>query len=384
MTDRKWFWTAAELMSTSLPAPKWAVSGIIAEGVTILAGPPKVGKSWLAANVGLDVASGDGVALGGIDVQQGDVLLLALEDTARRLQSRLHKMLAGRPAPERLEIATEWPALNDGGTEMIDRWLTAHPAARLVVIDVLAKVRGRSPSNGNAYAEDYSVVNELKTIADRHQVAFLVVHHVRKMAAVDFLEQVSGTNGIAGAADCTIVLTRLRGELAGELNITGRDVEEASYAMVWRPETGRWDLDGNGLAEASAAAQRAEISHGLGDRSVEIITFIGRHAEGVRAGQVAEHLEIDADKVRPYLNRLEKSGRIGSPSRGLYAPVTSVTSVTEPALNWKDAADHPDVTLVTVRATSEMPDQNQDVTLVTHITGQSADIENTKHNRGAA
>lgn len=377
MAERKTYWTAAELLSTLLPEPKWAVTGVIAEGVSILAGPPKVGKSWLAANIAVDVASENGVALGGIKVLQGDVLLLSLEDTARRLQGRLRKMLNGRPAPARLAIATEWPALDDGGIEQLDRWLTSHSGARLVVVDVLAKVRGRTTSNGNAYAEDYAVMNQLKMVADRHQVAVLVVTHVRKMGAVDFLEQVSGTNGIAGAADCTIVLSRSRGEFAGELNITGRDVEEASYAMVWRPDAGRWDLDGNGLAEASAAAHRAEISQGLGDRSVEIITFIDQHPKGVRAGQVAEHLQIDADKVRPYLQRLEETGRIDKPSRGLYTPVTSVTTVTAHPLGGNTPGL--DVTGATSSVTSEVPVQGHFVTLVTPVTGPPGDTKPCGH-----
>ncbi|ACV79819.1 AAA family ATPase [Nakamurella multipartita] len=322
------YWNAAELLATVLPIPKWAVSGVIAEGVTLLAGPPKVGKSWLALNLAVDVASDLGVALGGIDVQQGDVLYLALEDTARRLQGRLRKVLGEHPAPENLHIATEWPGLQDGGADQLDRWLRDHPAARLVVVDVLAKIRGISSANGNQYAEDYAVMNQLKMVADKHGVAVLVVTHVRKMASADFLEQVSGTNGIAGAADCTIVLSRTRGEVHGELDITGRDVEETKYAMIWRPDAGRWDLDGNGLAEAQAAARRAEITIGLGDRSTEIIDFIAQHPDGVRAAAVADHLAIDQDKVRPYLQRLEKSGRILKPSTGLYTPVTGVTTVT--------------------------------------------------------
>ena len=324
----KSYWNAAELLATTLPIPKWAVSGVIAEGVTLLAGPPKVGKSWLALDLAVDIAGTTKVALGGIDVQQGDVLYLALEDTARRLQGRLRKVLGDQPPPHRLHIATEWPGLQQGGAEQLDRWLTDHPDARLVVVDVLAKIRGISTNNGNAYSEDYAVMNQLKVVADRHGVAILVVTHVRKMASVDFLEQVSGTNGIAGAADCTIVLSRTRGEVHGELDITGRDVEETKYAMVWRPDAGRWDLDGNGLAEAQAAAHRAQITTGLSDRSTEIVEFIAQHPDGVKAKAVAEHLGIDQDKVRPYLQRLERTGRILKPSTGLYTPVTGVTTVT--------------------------------------------------------
>lgn len=393
--DRRTRWTAAELLAINLPAPKWAVAGIIAEGVTILAGPPKVGKSWLAANIAVDVASASGKALGGIDVQSGDVLYLALEDTAGRLQSRLRKMLGDDKAPTRLHLATEWPPLDAGGIPDLDTWLNGHPTARLVVVDVLAKVRGAGRRNGNAYAEDYEVINQLKMVADRHQVAVLVVTHVRKMAAVDFLEQVSGTNGIAGAADCTIVLSRPRSETSGALNITGRDVEEATYAVVWRPEVGRWDLDGDGLAEASSAARRAEVSSGLGDRSVEILAYLDQHPEGVRAGQVAEHLGVAADNVRQPLRRLTDTGRINNPRRGLYTAVTSVTSVTSLGLTSGNMADQnvtppsrvsrssePDVTPAGTNVTPTAdsvtdirPDQGLFVTVVTPVTGPPSDHE---------
>ncbi|WP_420123716.1 AAA family ATPase [Nakamurella sp.] len=364
----KSYWTAAELLSTTLPVAKWAVSGVIAEGVTLLAGPPKVGKSWLALNLAVDIAGDTGSALGGIDILQGDVLYLALEDTARRLQGRLRKVLGVQPAPHRLHISTEWPGLQQGGADRLDRWLTDHPGARLVVVDVLAKIRGLSSSNGNQYAEDYAVMNQLKVVADKHGVAILVVTHVRKMASADFLEQVSGTNGIAGAADCTIVLSRTRGELHGELDITGRDVEETKYAMVWRPDAGRWDLDGNGLAEAQAAAHRAQITTGLSDRSTEIVEFIGKHPDGVKAKAVAEHIGIDQDKVRPYLQRLEKSGRILKPSTGLYTPVTGVTTVTADVTDATPIEDFVDPETGTTVVSIEWVERDA-VTPVTDVTG---------------
>ncbi|MGI8701240.1 MAG: AAA family ATPase [Nocardioidaceae bacterium] len=94
-------WTAAELMACEFPEPRWAVPGIIAEGVTLLAGAPKVGKSWLALGLGIAVATG-GKALGALDVMEGDVLYLALEDPPRRLQDRLAKVLSGATATGRL------------------------------------------------------------------------------------------------------------------------------------------------------------------------------------------------------------------------------------------------------------------------------------------
>lgn len=91
-------WTADQLMAANFPEPKWAVPGILAEGVSLLAGPPKVGKSWLSLGLALAVAAG-GQAFDSVPVQGGPVLYLALEDTPRRLQTRMGKLLGGRRHP---------------------------------------------------------------------------------------------------------------------------------------------------------------------------------------------------------------------------------------------------------------------------------------------
>jgi hypothetical protein len=134
-------WTADRLMAEEFPAPRWAVPGLIPEGLTILAGAPKAGKSWLALNLALAIAGGTSV-LGEIQVDAGEALYLALEDTPRRLQSRMSKILGDQPAPAGLTLLTEFPTLPSGGAEAVGGWLEARPNARLVVIDVFAKVRG--------------------------------------------------------------------------------------------------------------------------------------------------------------------------------------------------------------------------------------------------
>jgi RecA-family ATPase len=180
-------WTADELMAEQFPPPRWAVPGLIAEGVNLLAGPPKVGKSWLSLGLALAVAGGDD-ALGSIPVQAGPVLYLALEDTPRRLQSRMGKLLDERHAPRGLTLATTCPPLPEGGAAAIASWLTRNPAARMVVIDVFAKVRGRAPAGPvSAYDADYAAIGHAKKLADDYAVAVVLVHHVRKAGAEDFL-----------------------------------------------------------------------------------------------------------------------------------------------------------------------------------------------------
>ncbi|MGH9283643.1 MAG: AAA family ATPase, partial [Acidimicrobiales bacterium] len=235
-------WTADELMAVSFPDPTWAVPGIIAEGLSVLAGPPKVGKSWLSLGLALSIAAGL-PALGSVTVEAGPVLYLALEDTPRRLQSRMRKILAGYPAPPTLTLDTHCPPLPAGGDAYLAGWLDENPGARLVVIDVFTKVRGAPPAGTTSiYEADYAAVSRAKRLADTYGVPIVLVHHVRKAAAEDFLATVSGTNGLAGAADAVLVLERARANSNGVLHVTGRDVDETDYALSFDPAAGAWTL----------------------------------------------------------------------------------------------------------------------------------------------
>src|SRR5262249_588982 len=129
--------TAADLAVMELPEPRWAVGGLIPAGLSLLAGKPKLGKSWLALNVALAGPTGGG-ALGSVQLQPGDVLYLALEDTRRRLKDRLAKLaarqeIAGWTAT--LHLASACPRQDKGGLYALAEWLGTHPQARLVVVD---------------------------------------------------------------------------------------------------------------------------------------------------------------------------------------------------------------------------------------------------------
>lgn len=320
------YFTADELMETDFPEPRWAVPGLIAEGLTVLAGAPKLGKSWLVLGLGLSTSSGT-PALGKIDSAEGDVLYCALEDTPRRLKSRLVKMLNGKPRPQRLTIATSLPQM-PRAVEIISEWLDEHPDARLVIVDVLGKIRPPDGPSANAYERDYNIIGQLKRLADAHSVAVVVVTHTRKMGAEDAFDTVSGSTGLTGAADTTLVLRRGRGEASAVLHVTGRDVEESEYALTFDTVNGMWSLDGNALAEAATRAETLRTTASLGDRSAKVVEIVNASTQGMKAADVAEALgEPDVKKIATYLARLADDGRIHRPSRGLYSTVESVESV---------------------------------------------------------
>lgn len=308
-------WTAAELMACDFPEPRWAVPGIIAEGVTLLAGAPKVGKSWVALGLAIAVATG-GKALGTLDVIAGDVLYLALEDPPRRLQDRLSKVLAGDEAPGRLTLSIACEPIPAGGAERICAWLDAHPDARLVIIDVFAKVRGAGNANGNQYDADYAAMSALKRIADHYGVAILVVHHTRKAGSEDFLNEVSGTQGLAGAADAIAVLRRQRGAADAVLHVTGRDVEETEYPLSWVARLGSFHL---------LAGQASDYS--LGDTRRAILDHL-REVESATPKQITDALGIDHATARQTCKRMFDDGQIDTDGRGTYLPLSPVTPVT--------------------------------------------------------
>jgi len=301
-------WTADELMAVSFPEPTWAVPGIIAEGLSVLAGPPKVGKSWLSLGLGLAIAAGH-PALGTIVVEAGPVLYLALEDTPRRLQTRMRKILAGRPAPAGLTLDTYCPVLPAGGDAYIAGWLDENPGARLVVIDVFTKVRGAAPAGAtSAYEADYAAVGRAKHLADTYGVPLVLVHHVRKAAAEDFLATVSGTNGIAGAADAVLVLERPRAHADGVLHVTGRDVDETDYPLSFDPAAGAWSL-----------LDRPPDDYLMRDTRALISQHVRAHP-GAKPAQIATALHLAPATVRQTCARMAADGQLRAEPGGRYYP----------------------------------------------------------------
>ncbi|WP_405756764.1 AAA family ATPase [Streptomyces sp. NBC_00073] len=303
-------WTADQLMAAHFPEPKWAVPGILAEGVSVLAGPPKVGKSWLSLGLGLSVAAG-GKAFDSVPVQGGPVLYLALEDTPRRLQTRMGKLLGGQSAPAGLTLVTECPPFPQGGSEAIAQWLERNPDARMVVIDVFAKMRGQAPAGVSAYDADYVSVGYAKRLADHYGVAVVLVHHVRKAGSDDFLTEVSGTNGIAGAADATLVLKRARGQADGILHVTGRDVDEAEYALSFQPASGAWHLLDGPVSD-----------HTVGDTRATILRYVRANPGAKPKDMAGELAHVDIDTIRRTCNRMAEAGQLTKDAGGRYYPDT--------------------------------------------------------------
>lgn len=303
--------TAAELMAFEFPEARWAVPGIIPEGVTLLAGKPKLGKSWASLGIGVAVATG-GEAFGKVRVEQGEALYLALEDNRRRLQKRLQKLIVGGAPPAGLHMAIGWPRVGEGGVEALHVWLEAHPDTRLVIIDTLARFKPLVSRRRSDYDQDREAVDPLIPVAAEHRVAIVLVHHLREMQSDDTLDMIHGSAGLTGGVDGALVLKRQRGEADGYLHVDGRDIEQpAQLAMKFDTETATWEIVGDAEEYRMSEGRRA------------ISRLLKNADQPLSPKEIAEALREQGHKVsdgavREMLSQMAKDGQVEHLGRGAY------------------------------------------------------------------
>lgn len=294
--------SAAELWDMQFPAVTWVVPDYIAAGLTLLVGAPKLGKSWMSLDIARAVAEG-GYVLGDRHCQQGSALYAALEDPARRLKDRLRRVCCNKPT-DALTIWTEMRMLDAGGLDDLREWIVNAKNPRLIVLDVLNKVRA-APMKGEApYAYDYRSVEGIKDLADEFNLAIVLVHHTRKADAGDKMEKVSGTNGLTGAADTTIILDRDGDGVT--LSGRGRDIEEFETALEFDKDTCRWRVLG-AAAEVRRSDERRAILDALRDAD-----------EPMTSRDLADVTDQTDGNVRRLLAKMAKAGEVTKAKRGLY------------------------------------------------------------------
>ena len=222
------------LIDRPLEPPNFVVDTLISQGLHILAGSPKVGKSWLALWLAVTVAKGEPVW--NMTTKQGTTLYLCLEDSVLRIQNRLFEIT--EDAPDSVHFCTECAHIGQGLEEQVDAFIAAHPDTVLVIIDTLQMVR---PIHDATYANDYRDLSVLKRLADKHDIAILLIHHLRKEKAEDVFHRISGTTAISGAVDSSFTLVEeKRGSGRAKLSCIGRDIEyreltlERNGENVWQ------------------------------------------------------------------------------------------------------------------------------------------------------
>jgi hypothetical protein len=217
---------ADTLLYEPLEKPSFVVDGLIPTGLILFCGSQKIGKSCLMLKLCLCVSQG--IPLWDMPTREGNVLYLCLEDTFCRIQDRLFRLTD--EASGRLHFAVASDKLSDGLIVQLEDYLKEYPDSRLIVIDTLQKIR--TASKDNAYASDYGDISLIKDFADRHSLAVVVVHHIRKQNDSDVFNKVSGTTGLTGSADATFVLEQEnRVSNAAKLYVTGRDTPYQEFTL---------------------------------------------------------------------------------------------------------------------------------------------------------
>ena len=216
------------------------IDGLLYPGTYLFAGAPKVGKSFLMAQLAYHVSIG--LPLWDYPVHKGTVLYLALEDDHRRLQERLYRMF-GMEATTDLLFAIHAKQVGVGLEEQLKRFVQEHPDTKLIIIDTLQKIR-EAGGDKYSYANDYEVVGKLKRFADDCGVCLLLVHHTRKQQADDKFDMISGTNGLAGAADGAFLLQKeKRTDGTATLDVVGRDQQDQRFYLTKDKERLTWTLE---------------------------------------------------------------------------------------------------------------------------------------------
>ena len=230
----------AELYQTAYKSRPPIIDGLLYAGAYILAGAPKIGKSFLVAQLAYHVSTGQ--RLWGYEVHQGTVLYLALEDDFQRIQSRMF-MMYGVADTASLHFATAANKIGNGLDEQLENFIKEHPDTKLVVIDTMQKIR-EAGGEAYSYASDYEIIGKLKRFADRHSICIVTVHHTRKQPAGDSFETISGTTGLLGCADGAILMQKeKRTDNKASLDIVGRDQPDQKIHLIRDEVTLQWNFE---------------------------------------------------------------------------------------------------------------------------------------------
>jgi len=236
------------LMKQEYAPLKFAIDDILPQGLFILAGAPKIGKSWLILDMCHSIANGS--ELWGYNTTKSDVLYIALEDNYRRLQDRLKKIIASESPTEplHLHLAVSAKGIHDGLIEQVDEFMKDHPNTGFIAIDTLEHIRKGEidRKDRGLYSTDYADMQILRTITNKYDgITLMLIHHTRKMYDADPLFTVTGSTGLTGAVDGIWVLDKeKRAENKAVLSILNRDTKGYAFKLQLDEDNCKWQFLG--------------------------------------------------------------------------------------------------------------------------------------------
>lgn len=260
------------LMDMKLPPTKFCVETLLPQGICMLGGTPKIGKSWLVLDLCIRIAKGE--PIWSLPTKKGTTLYLCLEDPLRRVQERLNMLTDDVPPNAYFAIAAG--TLADGLCEQIRKFVSEHPDTVLVAIDTFQIVR--TGCIDTSYANDYGEVRQMKQLADELNISILLVHHLRKQGDSDPLNKLSGTTGISGAVDAVFVLDKSKRNAQGATLIcTGRDIEYREMELKLSKETCAWEMVSDSIENPQLILPEEMIS--LINFMKQIVSYSGSNTE---------------------------------------------------------------------------------------------------------
>ena len=309
--------TFDQLMDSVFQGRPAVIENFLYPGVYILAGAPKIGKSFLVAQIAYHVSVGK--ELWGYIVHPGTVLYLALEDDERRLQNRMFRMFDVEGTSD-LYFATHAKMIGRGLDEQLEGFIGELRDTRLIIIDTLQKVR-ETVKDAYSYANDYEVIGRLKTFAGKYGICVLLVHHTRKQPAGDSFEMISGTTGLLGCADGALLMQKeKRTSYTATLDVVGRDQPDQRLYLIKHPEHLSWELDHtenelwkqqpDALLNAVAKLVSAESPEWEGSPT-ELSEIL---SQDIAANRLTKHLNVNAGRLLEehrvkYENKTKHAGR---------------------------------------------------------------------------
>lgn len=309
-----------ELLASDIRPPEPLVTyegrSLLHEGTSQLAAKPKIGKTNLAMNLGLAIASEKGKALGNADVQRrGRVLMLNLDGSRRGSYGRFETMTGHdeQPPPDRFDILHgQFPEVGDGGLDLLREYLHEHGDTELVIVDTLQHLRPTSDGRRNVYHEDYDFVHPITELGRETDTSILLVHHLNKLENGDELDKVSGSTGLTGAVENVMILDRARGETKATLSIRPREDREEDFNLEFDGHLQTWIVGDQGYEPSSKA--RREIYNFLQDQGSAPLRAIA-DAVGKKTDNVSKRLAAMKDNGAP----------IKKPQRGIYKLVSGAS-----------------------------------------------------------
>ena len=305
--------TFDQLMDSVFQGRPAVIENFLYPGVYLLAGAPKIGKSFLVAQIAYHVSVGK--ELWGYIVHPGTVLYLALEDDERRLQNRMFRMFDVEGTSD-LYFATHAKMIGRGLDEQLEGFIGEHRDTRLIIIDTLQKVRETVKD-----ANDYEIIGRLKTFAGKYGICVLLVHHTRKQPAGDSFEMISGTTGLLGCADGALLMQKeKRTSYTATLDVVGRDQPDQRLYLIKDPEHLNWELDHtenelwkqqpDALLNAVAKLVSAESPEWEGSPT-ELSEIL---SQDIAANRLTKHLNVNAGRLLEehrvkYENKTKHAGR---------------------------------------------------------------------------